>query len=219
MLRMEAWRPTVTRVPLSAINKRVPDPFERLFLQEYPKVLAIAYRVLADRPAAEDVAQEVFLKFHRSHSPDSERASGWLHAAAVHSALNVIRGERRRAQRETAHALDPAQPTIANPERLVEEAEQRREGPPAPHPVPPPAAAALLLPHNALWHAQGPTPRGGAISGKLGTLAAPADAGAAGDRRAAGGRAPHGPGRVGGCADPRSDLRAAPDRGGAGLTL
>src|ERR1700737_4487101 len=128
MLQMQAWRPTVTRAALGAINHRVPDPFERLFLQEYPKVVAIAYRVLADRPAAEGVAQEVFLKFHRSYSPNSERASRWLHAAAVHSALNVIRGERRRAQRETAHALDPARPAIANPERLVEEAEQRRGG-------------------------------------------------------------------------------------------
>src|ERR1700724_3797651 len=118
MLQMEAWRPTVTPAPMSAINQRVSDPFEQLFLQEYPKVVAIAYRVLADRPAAEDVAQEVFLKFHRRFSPDSERASGWLHAAAVHSALNVIRGERRRAQRETTHALDRSQPPEANPELL-----------------------------------------------------------------------------------------------------
>src|SRR5438034_11465175 len=128
MLQMQAWRPPVNHAALGTINHRVPDPFERLFLQEYPKVVAIAYRVLADRPAAEDVAQEVFLKFHRSFSPDSELASGWLHAAAVHSALNVIRGERRRTQRETAHALDPGQASIANPERIVEEAEGRREG-------------------------------------------------------------------------------------------
>src|SRR5256886_11075052 len=115
MLQMQAWRPTVTHAALGAINHRVPDPFERLFLQEYPKVVAIAYRVLADRTAAEDVAQEVFLKFHRSFSPDSERASGWLHAAAVHSALNVIRGERRRARRQSAHALDPGQTATAIP--------------------------------------------------------------------------------------------------------
>src|SRR3989442_15945162 len=126
MLQLDAWRRSPDHA-LSAINHRMSDPFERLFVQEYPKVVAIAYRVLADRTAAEDVAQEVFLKFHRSLSPDSERASGWLHAAAVHSALNVIRGERRRAQRESAHALDPAQTPAANPERLVEEAAVRQE--------------------------------------------------------------------------------------------
>src|SRR5438045_9392659 len=127
MLYTESWRPTVTRSPLSAIKQRVPDPFERLFMQEYPKVVAIAYRVLADRPAAEDVAQEVFLKFHRSLSPNSERASGWLHAAAVHSALNVIRSKPRRAQREPVHARDAAQDSIANPAPAVEPAGRRPE--------------------------------------------------------------------------------------------
>ncbi len=169
MLQMEAWRPTVTRASLGAINHRVPDPFERLFLQEYPKVVAIAYRVLADRPAAEDVAQEVFLKFHRSHSPDSERASGWLHAAAVHSALNVIRGERRRAQRETAHALDPARPTIASPERLVEEAEQRREVRRALSRLPQRTAAVLVLRHSGLSYAEVATALGIKV-GNVGTL-------------------------------------------------
>jgi RNA polymerase sigma factor (sigma-70 family) len=169
MLQMEAWRPTVTRAPVGAINHRVSDPFERLFLQEYPKVLAIAYRVLADRPAAEDVAQEVFLKFHRSHSPDSERASGWLHSAAVHSALNVIRGDRRRAQRETAHALDPARPTIANPERLVEEAEQRREVRRALSRLPQRTAAVLILRHGGLSYAEVATALGIKV-GNVGTL-------------------------------------------------
>jgi len=154
MLQMQAWRPTVTHAALSTINHRVPDTFERLFLQEYPKVVAIAYRVLADRTAAEDVAQEVFLKFHRSQSPDSERASGWLHAAAVHSALNVIRGDRRRAQRETAHALDPARPAIANPERVVEDAEQRREVRRALRRLPERTAAVLILRHSGLSYAE-----------------------------------------------------------------
>jgi RNA polymerase sigma factor (sigma-70 family) len=154
MLQMEAWRPTVTRAPVGAINQRVPDPFDRLFLQEYPKVVAIAYRVLADRPAAEDVAQEVFLKFHRSYSADSERASGWLYSAAVHSALNVIRGERRRTRRQTAHALDPAQTPVANPEQLVEEAEQRREVRRALSRLPQRTAALLMLRYSGLSYAE-----------------------------------------------------------------
>jgi len=169
MLNLEAWRPTVTRVPLSAVNHRVPDPFERLFLQEYPKVVAIAYRVLADRTAAEDVAQEVFLKFHRSLSPASDRASGWLHAAAVHSALNVIRGERRRVQRETVHAREEAQAAIANPERLVEEAEGRREVRQALSRLPQRTAAVLLLRHSGLSYAEIATAMGIKV-GNVGTV-------------------------------------------------
>jgi len=169
MLQMEAWRPTVTRSALTAINQRVPDPFERLFLQEYPKVVAIAYRVLADRPAAEDVAQEVFMKFHRSHSPDSERASGWLHAAAVHSALNVVRGERRRALRETAHALDPVKTPVESPERLVEQLEQRRDVRRALSRLPQRTAALLMLRHSGLSYAEVATAMGIKV-GNVGTL-------------------------------------------------
>jgi RNA polymerase sigma-70 factor (ECF subfamily) len=169
MLQIEAWRPTVRRAPARAVSPLVPDPFERLFLEEYPKVVAIAYRVLADRPAAEDVAQEVFLRFHRRLSPDSERATGWLHAAAVHSALNVIRGERRRAQRETAHALDPARPPVANPERLVEEAEGRREVRRALGRLPQRTAALLMLRYSGLSYAEVATALGMKV-GNVGTL-------------------------------------------------
>src|SRR5579864_893881 len=152
MLHAQAFRPSAS--PYRAVSPPMPDPFERLFLQEYPKVVAIAYRVLADRTAAEDVAQEVFLKFHRSFSPDSERASGWLHAAAAHSALNVIRGERRRAQRETTHATDRSQPTAADPERLVEAAEQRRDVRRALSRLPERSAAILMLRYSGLSYAE-----------------------------------------------------------------
>src|SRR6266850_6273227 len=169
MLQIEAWRPTVTRTPARAVSPLVSDPFERLFLEEYPKVVAIAYRVLADRGAAEDVAQEVFLKFHRRLSPDSDRAAGWLHAAAVHTALNVIRGERRRAQRETAHALDPAQPLATNPERLVEEAAVRREVCQALRKLPQRTAALLVLRYSGLSYAEVATALGMKV-GNVGTL-------------------------------------------------
>ena len=169
MLQIEAWRPSVTRTPARAVNPLVPDSFERLFLEEYPKVVAIAYRVLADRTAAEDVAQEVFIKFHRRLSPESERAAGWLHAAAVHSALNVIRGERRRAARETAHALDPAQAPAANPERLVEEAAVRREVRQALRKLPQRTAALLMLRYSGLSYAEVATALGIKV-GNVGTL-------------------------------------------------
>src|SRR5690348_15192969 len=76
------------------------DPFERLFIEEYGRVVAIANRVLGDAHEAEDVAQEVFTSFHRRYSPDVPFAAAWLHTAAVNAALNTIRGKRRRVQRE-----------------------------------------------------------------------------------------------------------------------
>ena len=169
MLQLDAWRRSLPPAALSPVNQRAADPFDRLFVQEYAKVVAIAYRVLADRTAAEDVAQEVFLKFHRSFSPDSERASGWLHAAAVHSALNVLRGERRRARRESAHALDPVQTSIANPEKVIEEAEGRREVRRALRKLAPRTAALLMLRHSGLSYAEVATALGIKV-GNVGTL-------------------------------------------------
>jgi RNA polymerase sigma factor (sigma-70 family) len=78
--------------------------FERLFRAEYPKVAAIARRILVDAHAAEDIAQDVFVSFHRLHAPDAPFASKWLHTAAVHTALNAVRGRKRRVRRETADA-------------------------------------------------------------------------------------------------------------------
>lgn len=74
--------------------------FERLFESEYARVASIAYRVTRDADDAEDVAQDVFARFVRSHHVHAESARGWLYQAAVHTALNVVRTRRRRAERE-----------------------------------------------------------------------------------------------------------------------
>src|SRR5262249_57556513 len=95
------------------------EPFDRLFMAEYGKVVAVANRVLADRTEAEDVAQEVFLEFHRKHRPDASYAPAWLHRAAVHTSLNQIRGRKRRERRELSDAQNPDQPAV-HPHSLIE---------------------------------------------------------------------------------------------------
>ncbi|MGH2717579.1 MAG: sigma-70 family RNA polymerase sigma factor, partial [Actinomycetota bacterium] len=75
---------------------------------------------------AEDVAQEVFLAFHRSHAPTAEYAPAWLHRAAWHAALNKLRGRRRRERRELADHASVRVDTWANdPQRIVEQAFDR----------------------------------------------------------------------------------------------
>jgi len=96
--------------------------FERCFVAHYDKVVLIAYKVLGDRQAAEDVAQEVFLSFHARVDPSAEWAPGWLWAASAHRALNVVRGSRRRRDRELRVA--PATP-VPNPEDDAIAADQR----------------------------------------------------------------------------------------------
>jgi RNA polymerase sigma-70 factor (ECF subfamily) len=87
----------------------------------------------------------------------------------------VIRGERRRAQRETAHALDAVPTPVATPELMVEEAEQRREVRRALSRLPQRTAALLMLRHSGLSYAEVATALGIKV-GNVGTLLRRAEA-------------------------------------------
>ena len=76
------------------------ETFERLFANEYRRVVSIAYRITGDAGEAEDVAQEVFVRFARASRLNGEGARYWLYRAAAHAALNAVRSRRRRAERE-----------------------------------------------------------------------------------------------------------------------
>src|SRR5256884_9222002 len=101
------------------------EAFESLFRTEYPRVVGIANRVLADPHEAEDVAQEVFIDFHRLHSATAQYAPAWLHRAAAHASLNRLRGARRRQKREVAQALEEGERTL-DPQKQLEVSEDRR---------------------------------------------------------------------------------------------
>jgi RNA polymerase sigma factor (sigma-70 family) len=109
---------------------RTGDAFDQLFLDEYPRLVALAARVLGDRDEAEDVAQEVFVAFHGRHRDTAPAARGWLRAATVHTALNRLRSRRRRSRREERHArleepVRRGQHGMLEPERVLEQREQR----------------------------------------------------------------------------------------------
>jgi len=99
--------------------------FEALFQAEYASVVRVAARVLLEQSAAEDVAQEVFLDFHLRHPQGHQAAPGWLRLAAAHRALNRLRGDRRRFQRELRTEGERA--SRENPESVALAAETRRE--------------------------------------------------------------------------------------------
>ena len=103
----------------------MPTAFEELFRREYGRVVNIAYRIVRDADAAEDVAQDVFVSFYRKHPADAGYTGAWLHAAAVHTALNAVRARDRRGRHETDHARDSA--AIAEPEHAAERQETRDE--------------------------------------------------------------------------------------------
>lgn len=132
--------------------QRSVDDFERLFRAEYPRVVAVAARVLADAGEAEDVAQEVFSDFHRLHDARAAWAASWLHRAAAHRSLNVIRGRARRGRRETAAAYE--RPLPPDPAEAVVLAEERRAVRAALARLPERSAAVLALRYAGLSYAE-----------------------------------------------------------------
>lgn len=138
-------------VPTPAGPATVRADLEQVFRAGYPRVVAIAARVLGSRDEAEDVAQEVFLTFGRSSVPAGE-APGWLSVAAAHTALNHLRSGRRRAARErAARDRDPLAPDVADTVVTVEE---RRRVRAALARLPRRQAVALVLRHGGLSYAE-----------------------------------------------------------------
>jgi RNA polymerase sigma-70 factor (ECF subfamily) len=124
---------------------------EEVFRDAYPRVVGVAARVLGSRDEAEDVAQEVFLKFAHSSVP-AAAATGWLSVAAAHTALNHLRSGRRRASREEAvgHG-DSMAPDVAD---VAVTRDERRRVRAALARLPRRHAVALVLRHSGLSYAE-----------------------------------------------------------------
>jgi RNA polymerase sigma-70 factor (ECF subfamily) len=153
------------------------ESFEALFTAEYGRVAGIANRVLADPHEAEDVAQEVFIDFHRLHSASAQYAPAWLHRAAAHAALNRLRGARRRQRRELAQATYAIEETdrTVDPQKLFEVSEERRELRLALARLAPKPAAVLVLRASGLSYSEVAQALGVGI-GQVGTLLRRAEA-------------------------------------------
>ena len=127
--------------------------FERFFREQYPAVVRIAFGVVGDAQAAQDVAQDVFISaFRRFPDPaESDHACAWVRVAAAHTALNAIRGERRRDRRQQ---LSGADVSPMGPEETVLDREFRTEVRRALSRLPRRAATVLVLRHNGLSYAE-----------------------------------------------------------------
>ncbi len=84
------------------------DDFDRLYRENYPRLLRTLYAITGDAAAAEDCVQEAFVKAWRAWPRfRPERApEGWLHQIAVNTARTV--GARlAQARDELSRRLGP----------------------------------------------------------------------------------------------------------------
>jgi RNA polymerase sigma factor (sigma-70 family) len=125
--------------------------FELFFREHYRAVVQLAQNVLGDLQRAQDVAQEVFIAAHQRFPEDYEQAAGWVRVAAVHTALNVLRGEQRRDRRELlVHHASPAPTT----EDTVIQREARAEVRSVLRRLPRRSAAALVMRHGGMSYVE-----------------------------------------------------------------
>jgi RNA polymerase sigma factor (sigma-70 family) len=85
----------------------LPEPsFQELFKTYYPQVVRHIWSITRDQAAAEDLAQEVFVRLYDSDRSAIENLSAWLTQTSTHVAFNHLRGEKRRIARDL-QAADP----------------------------------------------------------------------------------------------------------------
>ncbi|HXJ57288.1 MAG TPA: sigma-70 family RNA polymerase sigma factor [Verrucomicrobiae bacterium] len=90
------------------LGKNSQDAFRELVERHLPMVYAAARRIVDDSQLAEEVAQTVFSTLARKAASlqPSQVVGGWLYSTTRHLALNALRGEQRRREREqTAAAM------------------------------------------------------------------------------------------------------------------
>jgi RNA polymerase sigma-70 factor (ECF subfamily) len=104
------------------------EDFERLYRSSYSRLLGTLVGVLGDRAAAEDCAQEAFVKAYQAWPqwrPDAP-AEAWLHRIALNVAVSLQRRQKLREAGELVRRLgrpvpppDPAQEAERNELRVA----------------------------------------------------------------------------------------------------
>jgi RNA polymerase sigma-70 factor, ECF subfamily len=109
------------------------DAFRQLYEKFKRPVLSYVYYLVGDRAAAEELAQEVFLKAYRARAGYEPRAkfSTWLWTIARNTAFDHLRsaGGARMVELTPERELerDGSEPGLSDPERILIEQADREE--------------------------------------------------------------------------------------------
>ena len=178
---VNTWSWTPTRYSEIASEKE----FDELFKTHYEGVYRLLYRIVGTREAAEDLAQETFLRLHKAgHLWAHQRVSddrhhnirGWLYRVASNLAYNALRdeGRRQRRQEQTARQAVVMARGEDDPAELVARTDDRQAVRRALANLPQRQAQLLLLRHAGLSYRELAEALGIA-PGSVGTLLARAE--------------------------------------------
>ncbi len=85
----------------------------QLILRHSDRVMGVCFRMLGDRAAAEDAAQETFLKLWRNAAkwrPQGAKFSTWLYRVAANTCLDRLRRSGREVQEDAAPEMADESP-------------------------------------------------------------------------------------------------------------
>ena len=105
---------------LHSIQKGDVGAYEELYAGTYSLVCSVAYSVLHDRSAAEDVAQITFTTVWKNKDAYryNRNPSAWLYTIAHNAALNYVKRESREIPAEDPALLSSSQ-DVDSPENAV----------------------------------------------------------------------------------------------------
>jgi RNA polymerase sigma-70 factor (ECF subfamily) len=84
------------------------DAFAEIVRRYASAVFSTCMRILNDKARADDVSQETFFRLSQKPEAVKQSLGGWLHTAATRLAIDAVRSEASRAEREAKYERKPA---------------------------------------------------------------------------------------------------------------
>ncbi len=101
------------------------DEFEAFFLANYSRVYSVLFRLVGNRPEAEDLALETFWKYWQRPPARHDNLAGWLYRVATNLGYNALRAAKRRVKYEEEAGRDALD--LTSPKEPAQEADRRAD--------------------------------------------------------------------------------------------
>jgi RNA polymerase sigma factor, sigma-70 family len=106
-----------------------PDLFKDIFHKHYPSVLRKLIALLRDKSAAEDLAQDVFLKLYKNPPSRPEAVGAWLHQVLTRSAYDYLdqkARERMLVERQEKQLMTEPQSFQSGEQAVIKQDEEEQ---------------------------------------------------------------------------------------------